>query len=217
MKEEGLIQRIQQLMDMAGENRKQFATKLGYDVSNFSQIMNGNRNVPRSLLNKIAEYYPEVDRGWLYEGIGDAPIIHVGDIPSFGNNEQRKELRPRLPVAAAAGGLSVYAEGVKREQCEMLPVVRNFPSYDYTMFIKGNSMLPKFESGDEIAIKKVEIIEWGNEYVLDTADGAIFKKIYDEGDSIRCVSYSSEEYPDFLIRKDLIYGYYKCVGILRVL
>ena len=125
--------------------------------------------------------------------------------------------KPRLPVSAAAGSLSLYSQGVMLEQCEQMPVIRNFPDYDYTMFIKGNSMEPKYESGDEIAIKKAEfVIEWGKDYVLDTKDGVIFKKIYDEGESIRCVSYNHDEYPDFLVPKDIIVGYYKFVGLVRV-
>lgn len=125
--------------------------------------------------------------------------------------------RPRLPVSAAAGSLSQYNQGVLLEQCEQVPVIRNFPDYDYTMFIKGNSMEPKYESGDEIAIKKAEfVIEWGKDYVLDTEDGIIFKKIYEDGDNIRCVSYNHDEYPDFLVPKGIIYGYYKFVGMVRV-
>ena len=125
--------------------------------------------------------------------------------------------KPRLPVSAAAGSLSEYSQGVMQEQCEQMPVIRNFPDYDYTMYIKGNSMEPKYESGDEIAIKKAEyVIEWGKDYVLDTQDGVIFKKIYEEGENIRCVSYNHDEYPDFLVPKSIIFGYYKFVGLVRV-
>ena len=131
--------------------------------------------------------------------------------------EVKLPTKPRLPVSASAGSLSQYSQGVLLEQCEQMPIIRNFPDYDYTMFIKGNSMEPKYESGDEIAIKKAEfVIEWGKDYVLDTEDGVIFKKIYDEGANIRCVSYNHDEYPDFLVPKEIIYGYYKFVGLVRV-
>lgn len=128
----------------------------------------------------------------------------------------RLPTKPRLPVYAAAGRLSVFIEGIMREQCDELPLIRNISEYDFTMFIKGNSMQPKYESGDEIALKKANtIIEWGKDYVLDTEDGAIFKKIYDEGDNIRCVSYNNQEYPDFLVPKSSIYGYYRLIGLIR--
>lgn len=124
--------------------------------------------------------------------------------------------KPRLPVSAAAGSLSTFIDGIMREQCEEVPVMREFPDYDFTMRIKGNSMEPKYESGDEIALKKSNsIIEWGKDYVLDTEDGVIFKKIYEDGDNIRCVSYNNVEYPDFLVPKSIIYGYYRFIGLIR--
>ena len=125
--------------------------------------------------------------------------------------------KPRLPVYAAAGRLSVYVDGVMRSECEEMPIIRSMPNYDFTMFIKGNSMEPKYESGDEIALKEVtSIIEWGKDYVLDTEDGPVFKKIYDDGENIRCVSYNREEYPDFFVPKSAVYGYYRFVGLIRV-
>ena len=124
--------------------------------------------------------------------------------------------RPRLPVYASAGRLTTYIEGVMRDQCEELPLIRNVSDYDFTMQIKGNSMEPKYESGDEIALKKANtIIEWGKDYVLDTEDGVIFKKIYDDGDNIRCVSYNHDEYPDFLVPKTAIYGFYRFIALVR--
>ena len=84
------------------------------------------------------------------------------------------------------------------------------------MTVQGDSMEPKFEGGDRIAMRKVkDYIEWGKTYVVDTDDGAVLKRIYDSGDSIRCVSYN-ESYPDFLIPKSSIYGLYKVVGLVRI-
>jgi hypothetical protein len=125
--------------------------------------------------------------------------------------------KPRIPTMAMAGFLSDYVEGVRKEDCEFLPIIQRFPSYDFTMFVKGNSMEPKYEGGDEIACKRVyDVIEWGKTYVLDTTDGAVMKRIYDAGDKIRCVSYNSQEYPDFFIEKENVRGFYKVVGLIRI-
>ena len=78
-------------------------------------------------------------------------------------------------------------------------------------------MTPKYDRGDELFFKKSEIIEWGNDYLIDTAEGPKFKKIYDAGDSVKCVSYNTEVYPEFYVPKNLIYGYYRLVGVLRIL
>lgn len=217
MKEEGLVERIEQLMNFEGyHSRREFATKIGFDVSNFSQVMKGNRNVPRSLLNKIVEAYPEVDKMWLYEGEG-VLRIHADDIPGFGNNEQRKILKPRLPIMAAAGTLSDYLGGVKAEECEQLPVIRGVPDYDFTMIVKGRSMIPKYEEMDEIACRKVTgYIKWGEDYVLATREGAVLKRLYKDENGIKCVSYNKEEYHDFVVAENDILDVYEVVGQLRV-
>lgn len=125
--------------------------------------------------------------------------------------------KPRLPITAAAGVLSDYLGGVLAHECEYMPVVRSIPAYDFTMLVKGDSMEPKFEGGDEIACKKVEsVIEWGKTYVLATRDGAVLKRLYKADDGVRCVSYNHEEYPDFFVKGDDILGVYRVVGLIRV-
>ena len=203
--------------------QEEIANKLGITQGALSRIKNGMLIPSDELASVISEV-------WMIEDFKERVIearredtmkilkkAQQGKSKKDTTEVVRMPTKPRLPVSAAAGSLSQYSQGVLLEQCEQMPIIRNFPDYDYTMFIKGNSMEPKYESGDEIAIKKAEfIIEWGKDYVLDTEDGVIFKKIYEEGDNIRCVSYNHEEYPDFLVPKEIIYGYYKFVGLVRV-
>ena len=211
------IKRIKEVVAYSGvSSQREFTSRIGYDNSNFSQILNGSRKITRNLLNKIAEAFPEIDKGWLFFGNGDM-TIHADDIPGYNNDEQRKEYRPRLPITAAAGTLSDYLDGVLAHQCEQMPIIRSLPDYDFTMTVKGNSMEPKFEGGDEIACKKVQtIIEPGKTYVLSTRDGAVLKRLYPDGDGVRCVSYNNEEYPDFHVNGDDILEVYRVVGLIRV-
>ena len=125
--------------------------------------------------------------------------------------------RPRIPNdVAMAGNLSGYVDGTREEDGEQEPLVYQFPTYDFTIIIKGNSMEPNFKSGDEIACRRVYgIIKWGEVYVIDTPDGAVVKRIYDAGDKIRCVSYNNNEYPDFFIEKSSDLTFYKIVGLIR--
>ena len=212
MEEKGILERIKRVMDYVGENQSQFAARIGFAPQNLGQILRGNRGVPRSLVNKIADTFPEINREWLYAGEGKMEV----DLDVLGENS-KSDMRPRLPVTAAAGNLSEYLEGVKMYECEQIPIIRSMPEYDFTMIVKGNSMEPKFESGDEIACKKVEkIIEWGKTYVLATRDGAVLKRLYQDEDGVRCVSYNHEEYPDFHVDGDDILGVYRVVGLLRV-
>jgi phage repressor protein C with HTH and peptisase S24 domain len=200
--------------------QEEVAGRLGITQGALSKIKNGMMIPSDELAERIA-------KAWSVDNFREKAeeARREDTLKVLKGAKQREEVenidfaktKPRLPVSAAAGSLAEYSQGVLREQCEQMPIIRNFPDYDYTMFIKGNSMEPKYESGDEIAIKKAEyIIEWGKDYVLDTQDGVIFKKIYEDGENIRCVSYNHEEYPDFLVPKSIIYGYYKFVGLVRV-
>lgn len=201
--------------------QEEVARRLGISQGALSKIKNGMMVPSDELAERIANVLS-------IEDFKDAVIkARQEDTLRIMQNAKQREVetedvvklptKPRLPISAAAGSLSQYSQGVLLEQCEQMPIIRNFPDYDYTMFIKGNSMEPKYESGDEIAIKKAEfVVEWGKDYVMDTEDGVIFKKIYDEGANIRCVSYNHEEYPDFLVPKEIIFGFYKFVGLVRV-
>lgn len=200
--------------------QEEVAGRLGITQGALSKIKNGMMIPSDELAERIAKV-------WGLEGFKEKAeearredtlkVLKGAKQREEVENIDRTKTKPRLPVSAAAGSLAEYSQGVLREQCEQMPIISNFPDYDYTMFIKGNSMEPKYESGDEIAIKKADyIIEWGKDYVLDTQDGVIFKKIYEDGENIRCVSYNHEEYPDFLVPKSIIYGYYKFVGLVRV-
>lgn len=208
---------VQMLVDkFESGNKKRFAQRLGITPQTLSTWFKRNTFMP----SKILAGCEGVSAEWLLTGEG--PMIRTTTLPAdegIGIVEKTadcKNLRPRIPFSVAAGSLAVVSEGVMPSDCEYLPVIRQFPNYDFTMIVKGNSMTPAYEGGDEIAVRKVtEYIEWGKTYVLDTQDGAVLKRVYDDGDRIRCVSYNSEEYPDFYVDKESINGYYKVVGLIR--
>lgn len=128
------------------------------------------------------------------------------------------QTRPRIPYTAAAGSLTSAVEGITADQCEQIPRINIFPEYDFTIIIKGDSMEPKYEGGDEVACKRIDstsFVQWGKVHVLDTAQGILIKRTYEDGDKIRCVSYNPE-YPDFSIDKSEIYSMSLVVGLIRL-
>lgn len=205
-------ERVQKLIHREGLSQSEFAGKIGRLQSNVSQILKGTRQIPRGFFADIMQAFPDLRKDWLL--FGEGRMYESQEEPE---HEHPKDTRPRLPKYVAEGHLDDYYKGEKRSLCQERNVVQQFPDYEFTIILKNNRMSPKYERGDELAFKKATIIEWGNDYLLDTFEGPKFKRIFDKGDSIRCVSYNREEYPDFLIPKNLIYGYYKCVGVLRIL
>lgn len=193
---------IATLLSALGLSQKEFAEKVGVGVNAVTNWK--SRGIKSSSFEKIVTAFPNISLSWLKTGEGD--IFNVAE----------SETRPHLPAIATAGGLVGFSDAVKAGDCEMRPVVHVLPHYDYTITIKGDSMEPKYESGDIVAIRKVsDFVEWGKTYVLDTEDGAVIKRLYDNNDSYRCVSYNNE-YPDFLVRKDSVFGVYKVVGLIRI-
>lgn len=160
-----------------------------------------------------------LNEDWIKTGDGeiydsDQSLMHKS---ALNRHMEMLPTRPRLPKNTSDGHLEdYYGNGKKRFLCQEKPIMTRFVDYDFSLILKNNRMSPKYERGDELFFKKSEIIEWGNDYLIDTAEGAKFKKIYDEGDVVRCVSYNKDEYPDFVVPKKLIYGYYRYVGSVRI-
>lgn len=172
-------------------------------------------NIPESKLKSIMEKYPQLSIEWLMTGEGS--MIKSTDtlVPS---DNFASDMKPRIPYTAAAGSLTSAVDGVTLEQCEQIPRINVFPDYDFTIIIKGNSMEPKYEGGDEVACKKINeksFIQWGKVHVLDTAQGVLIKRVYEDGEKIRCASYN-QEYPDFSIPKDDIFSMSLIVGLIRL-
>lgn len=213
-----LTERIQWLIDQKSISRRQFAIEVGIFPSNLSKKLSGIQTWTANDIRKISS--KGVSAEWLKTGEGEP---YDGAQEQVTENGQKAEIRslnstkPRLPMKVAAGMISEYYGGVLREHCEEMPVIHQFQGYDFTMIVKGDSMEPKYEGGDEIACKEVKsIIEWGKAYVVDTQDGAFLKRLYPDGDNrIKCVSYNSE-YPDFSIDKLDINGIYRVVGVIRM-
>lgn len=211
--DEDLIrERIQRLIHLENLTQREFANKIGRLPSNLSQILSNERGIPRGLVGDILDAFPRVQKEWLVFGEGNM-YKDIEDKPQ----ELPIDTKPRLPRTLSEGHLLDYFEGSKRYLCQEKPIIKQFPNYDFSMFLKTDRMSPNYRRGDELFFKKTAIIEWGGCYLLDTAEGPKFKKIYEENGGIRCVSFNREEYPDYIIPKNLIFGYYKCVGTLRIL
>ena len=213
----------------------EFFEKTGIQSSNFKGA--NLTSAPGSeMLVKILTIYPELSAEWLLTGEGemlktnrisrhnsveqvpvveykDSEIPQVKQIPELQNNHTR----PRIPLNAAAGGLSVALSSVSESECEQMPVIPSLPKYDFTIVARGESMEPVIESGDELAcrfITESAFIQWGRIHVLDTAQGIVVKRIVESDGHILCRS-DNKGYPDFPISKEEIYHMALVVGLLR--
>lgn len=240
------MEELKEIRKRFGLSQKDMANILGIKQNSYSYIENGKVSMTDRNKSILAEKL-SININWL-NGASDEPMIkHVEGLENVSDdaivNEviahysthksdydgidlapvidhliHKKETRPRIPYTAAAGSLTSAVEGITSDQCEQIPRINIFPEYDFTIIIKGDSMEPKYEGGDEVACKRIDstsFIQWGKPHVLDTAQGILIKRVYDDGGKIRCVSYNSE-YPDFSINKEEIYSMSLVVGLVRL-
>lgn len=201
-----------------GELLKERLKDKGISLSKLSEKLNLSPQALNSRLNAKdlgINFINDIQNAIGFILVDDPGIsIHT----DLGCKSSSANTKPRIPYTASAGSITHAVEGVTLSQCEHIPVIEAFPKYDYTIIIKGNSMEPKFEGGDEIACKRIDqtsFIQWGKVHVLDTAQGIVIKRIYEDGDKIKCVSYNPE-YPPFSIDKSEIYSISLVVGLLRI-
>lgn len=188
-------------------NKAQFAKRLGLSAQGLSSWLARNTYDIDLIYSKCEGVSP----AWLLSGSG--PMILNDD-----SQEPVIETRPRIPLEAAAGSLSIIAQSVYASDCELLPVISRFPKYDFTIMIKGDSMEPEFHSGDEVACRLIDqpsFIQWGRTYILDTHQGIVIKRIYNRADTILCKS-ENPDYEDFEVPKDEILHIALVVGSIRL-
>lgn len=126
------------------------------------------------------------------------------------------ETRPRIPFKALSGGIREYYAGKYRDKCEDKPLVQQFPPYHFTMLVSTDSMSPYINNCDVIACAEIhKIVEYGQVYVLDTEDGVIIRRVYDDGEQYKLES-DNPRYSPFVLNKEDVKGMYKIVGLLRV-
>lgn len=175
-----------------------------------SKIRNARCGVSMNTLQEFCMAYPNVSSDYIITGRG----------PMFQDENFDASVKtcPRIPYDAEAGSLTDAVDGVTEMQCERLAVVAAFPKYDFTIRVTGRSMEPYYFAGDEVACLRVnesQFLQWGRVHVLDTVQGVVIKRIYENGDCIRCASFNPE-YPDFNVPKADIRSYNLVVGALRL-
>lgn len=188
------------------------ARKLGRNRVNVTKAINGDsRYLTRSFLRSFAAAYSDyINEDWLLDGKGQM------------EKADRKSTRPHIPAdkaVVAAGFVGSAIGSVQEGECEVRPVMAPLPWYDFTIEVSGDSMEPTLRSGDTIACEwlhdSTEFVH-NRIYVLDTAEGAVVKRVERKGNTLHCHS-DNLEYPDFDVPVDIVLRSARVVGLVRSL
>ncbi len=212
-------ERILKYIDYKGINKRKFYQLTG--------ISNGTLDKTSGLsefgIEKFVSTFSDINPEWLLTGKGemlksgniDEPVLH----PAVAG---QKDAIPLVDVRANAGYGSfdsLITEGDISSHYVVPKFSRLKP--DFMIEITGNSMAPKYYSGDLIAVRKLEsseFIQWGRPHLIGTRNqGIMVKRLYpsDQDGHYKCKS-DNPEYPPFDVPRDEITGIALVVGVIRL-
>lgn len=210
VKDEKTAKRLEYLMIQLGYNQTEFAKILQMDNSNLARKLKATAPLTRRDLARLE--MKNVNVNWLLTGEGN---MLNGKFDDGSNKDADLDCKPRIQNYAMAGSLSEALESSSTTE----PVIKQFPDYDCTIIVEGNSMEPTYQKGDELAIKKETTAEcrWGSPHVLNTRRGIVVKRIYpdEDGKGFRCES-DNKEYKPYILPETDVFSIYKIIGLLRL-
>lgn len=213
---------------------EEIAVLSGLSRSNVTSALNGDyKRITEGNLRKFAAAYSDyINEDWLLTGEGRMEKKLTFEVPSDLTDgylslvnkiiNDKGSLRPHIPAdkaVVAAGFVGSAIGSVQEDECEVRPVMAPFPWYDFTIEVSGDSMEPTLQDGDIIACEWLpRYAEYKKDkiYVLDTNEGAVVKRITNDGNVIHCHS-DNPKYKDFIVDVDSILRIARVVGFVREL
>jgi len=150
------------------------------------------------IVSKISDKCPELNLNWLFTGEGE---MYKTEAESKTKEEHSL---PLIPLDSVAGYGTPAYDDARVEDYYSIGEFRD--NADFLIRVKGDSMAPKYMSGDVVACKKILetlFFQWGRVYVLYTqSQGVMIKRIQpsENNDCIKCVS-DNEKYAPFDVPK----------------
>lgn len=168
-----------------------------------------------SVLQKILNGFPDLNPDWLMKGEGSMFISRE----EMKEDVKKEEGIPLIPTNAIGGYISGVSDPIKDYDCEKY-IIPLFRGADFLIRVDGDSMQPKYMSGDIVACKRIEnptFFQWGRIYVIDSKQGALIKRIEpSDEEGYICLFSENEKYKPFKLHADDINGIAIVKGVIRV-
>lgn len=207
MEKNDVKERLLEFLKYKRMRQTEFTRMLGVSPS---YVLAMRRSISDDKVMKIRKIFPELNTAWLLYGEGDMLNSETALVQAAKPVDEYEV--PLLPVAAFAGNLQSWSEGVELAQCEK--IIAPVKGADFAIRISGDSMEPALHNGSTIFIKRINdkaFVPWGNMLVIDTENGVLVKNVYPyNGDSQMIEARSvNPNYPPIQIPAECIYGMYR--------
>jgi phage repressor protein C with HTH and peptisase S24 domain len=208
-----ILERIKQYIDYKSISVAAFEKSIGMSNASFGKCLKKGGAIGTDKLENILSVYPDISPNWLLTGNGDMLRNTTELTPTKDGTGI-----PLIPVEAIAGCFT-GSQTVLLQECDHY-VVPAFKNADFLIYVRGDSMQPRYYSGDMVACKMLSptdlFFQWGKVYVLDTDQGALIKKVEQgtDDETITLVS-ENENYKPFQIPRRAIYHIAIVMGLIR--
>lgn len=208
-----ILERIKQYIDYKSISVAAFEKSIGMSNASFGKCLKKGGAIGTDKLENILNVYPDISPNWLLTGNGDMLRNTTELTPTKDGTGI-----PLIPVEAMAGCFT-GSQTVLLQECDRY-VVPAFKNADFLIYVRGDSMQPRYYSGDMVACKMLSptdlFFQWGKVYVLDTDQGALIKKVEQgtDDETITLVS-ENENYKPFQIPRRAVYHIAIVMGLIR--
>ena len=213
--------RIREIIKDSGLKMEEFASKIGTHQSSLSRALAEGNNVGDATINKIALAF-NINKEWLISGKG------------MKFNANKKEVQTPMEKVSISfeEGVPFYEDiessgGIVPQRFNNVEAPTFYINYEHfndcTAYLThvGDSMFPKYCSGEIIAVKRIynfDVILWGEAYLIITNDNAnnlrTVKLLYQhkEEDKVILRSCNPEYKGDTIIQKEDIISLFVIKG-----
>lgn len=214
-------ERLSQIVEYYGLSVREFERLIGVSEGVINKTLARNTGLKAETIQKIVEKFPQISLNWILLGEGEMLLNEPQDT-SCTKGTNVKGI-PLIPIEAIAGLPSVDDIGILFTECNQY-VIPEFDGkgVDYMIRVSGSSMYPKYSNGDILAcryIRDILFIQWGKIYVIDSSQGALVKRVFQDDtnpDNLILVSDNKENYPPFTFPKSDIRSLSIVVGVIRL-
>lgn len=227
--------------DTLGISKREFYKKTGISRG----TLESSTGITEDTLAKFIATFEELSPEWILTGKGEmyrASHAHIGlqsvenhgkDTKDFNTNPDKVINNvipvahpatepgagiPLIPINAMAGAFT-GSQVVLELECERY-VVPVFKEAEFLITVKGSSMIPKYNSGDIVACKRMPLdtfFQWNKVYVLDTEQGPLIKRVKKgTTDETLTIFSDNPKYEPFELPRTKIYHIALVVGVIRL-
>ncbi|MEO4004258.1 S24 family peptidase [Flavobacterium sp. CAU 1735] len=222
------IERVKEIIRYYGLSISGFEKKIHMSNNSIQTAIKRTASLKDDTLNNILKAFPDISPEWLLMGNGKMfrkdNLYNNSDPNAITNENNNSYPLPHsdasfdsislknaalIPLITETAFSKIkYKAFIASEHILEKYHIPTFKDVDFLVSVKGNAMLPKYNSGDMIACKRIPLdsfLQWNHIYIISTTQGILIKRVLEgkDDDHILAVSENPEFLPFQLHRKEI--------------